>query len=73
MSSLAVLFPALSRYGVNKVEEMLRPLVEKGLKCVLIFGVPAKIDKVQCPIVGPFTSAVFFTELNYLLVLAIAN
>uniref|UniRef100_A0A3Q2PPA9 Delta-aminolevulinic acid dehydratase n=1 Tax=Fundulus heteroclitus TaxID=8078 RepID=A0A3Q2PPA9_FUNHE len=33
------------RYGVNKLEAMLRPLVEKGLKCVLIFGVPAKIAK----------------------------
>lgn len=36
----------LSRYGVNKLEGMLRPLVEKGLKCVLIFGVPAKVAKV---------------------------
>uniref|UniRef100_A0A8C7W4C7 Delta-aminolevulinic acid dehydratase n=1 Tax=Oncorhynchus mykiss TaxID=8022 RepID=A0A8C7W4C7_ONCMY len=34
-----------NRYGVNKLEGMLRPLVEKGLKCVLIFGVPAKIAK----------------------------
>lgn len=31
---------------MNKLEEKLRPLVEKGLKCVLIFGVPAKIAKV---------------------------
>ncbi|KAJ8408656.1 hypothetical protein AAFF_G00252910 [Aldrovandia affinis] len=37
--------PGQARYGVNKVEDMLRPLVEKGLKCVLIFGVPAKIAK----------------------------
>lgn len=34
------------RYGVNKLEGMLRPLVDNGLKCVLIFGVPAKIAKV---------------------------
>lgn len=34
------------RYGVNKLEGMLRPLVENGLKCVLVFGVPAKIEKV---------------------------
>lgn len=34
------------RYGINKLEGMLRPLVEKGLKCVLIFGVPAKVAKV---------------------------
>uniref|UniRef100_A0A3Q1FB06 Delta-aminolevulinic acid dehydratase n=1 Tax=Acanthochromis polyacanthus TaxID=80966 RepID=A0A3Q1FB06_9TELE len=37
--------PGQARYGVNKLEEMLKPLVENGLKCVLIFGVPAKIAK----------------------------
>lgn len=37
--------PGQARYGVNKLEGMLRPLVENGLKCVLIFGVPAKIAK----------------------------
>lgn len=26
---------------------MLRPLVEDGLKCVLIFGVPSKVPKVS--------------------------
>lgn len=36
----------ITRYGINKLEDMLRPLVENGLKCVLIFGVPAKIAKV---------------------------
>lgn len=36
----------IHRYGVNKLEGMLRPLVENGLKCVLIFGVPAKVEKV---------------------------
>lgn len=45
LSSLPMLSPLL-RYGVNKLEGMLRPLVEKGLKCVLIFGVPAKVAKV---------------------------
>jgi len=34
------------RYGVNKIEGLLRPLVDKGLKCVLIFGVPANVAKV---------------------------
>lgn len=34
------------RYGINKLEAMLRPLVENSLKCVLIFGVPSKIQKV---------------------------
>lgn len=38
---------ALLRYGVNKLEGMLRPLVEDGLKCVLIFGVPSKVHKVS--------------------------
>ncbi|TRZ03571.1 hypothetical protein DNTS_013489 [Danionella cerebrum] len=37
--------PGQARYGVNKIEGLLGPLVEKGLKCVLIFGVPAKIAK----------------------------
>uniref|UniRef100_A0AAY5F5Y2 Delta-aminolevulinic acid dehydratase n=1 Tax=Electrophorus electricus TaxID=8005 RepID=A0AAY5F5Y2_ELEEL len=37
--------PGQARYGVNKLEGMLHPLVEKGLKCVLIFGVPAKVAK----------------------------
>lgn len=37
--------PGQARYGVNRLEELLQPLVEKGLKCVLIFGVPAQIPK----------------------------
>ncbi|KAK7895421.1 hypothetical protein WMY93_020746 [Mugilogobius chulae] len=37
--------PGQARYGVNRVEELLQPLVQKGLKCVLIFGVPAKVIK----------------------------
>ncbi|XP_030391732.1 delta-aminolevulinic acid dehydratase [Gopherus evgoodei] len=37
--------PGQARYGVNKLEGMLRPLVDEGLKCVLIFGVPTKIPK----------------------------
>ncbi|XP_010142991.1 PREDICTED: delta-aminolevulinic acid dehydratase, partial [Buceros rhinoceros silvestris] len=36
---------SLLRYGVNKLEGMLRPLVGDGLKCVLIFGVPSKVHK----------------------------
>ena len=34
------------RYGVNRLEEFVGPLVSKGLKSVLIFGVPSKIEKV---------------------------
>ncbi|NWU63766.1 HEM2 dehydratase, partial [Pterocles burchelli] len=37
--------PGQARYGVNKLEGMLRPLVGDGLKCVLIFGVPGKVHK----------------------------
>nr|XP_033816572.1 delta-aminolevulinic acid dehydratase isoform X2 [Geotrypetes seraphini] len=37
--------PGQARYGINKLEEMLSPLVEKGLKCVLIFGVPSNMKK----------------------------
>lgn len=36
----------INRYGVNQLEAVLHPLVENGLKCVLIFGVPSKIQKV---------------------------
>ncbi|XP_005994534.1 delta-aminolevulinic acid dehydratase [Latimeria chalumnae] len=37
--------PGQARYGVNKLEELLRPLIDNGLKCVLVFGVPAKLAK----------------------------
>ncbi|KAK6470994.1 delta-aminolevulinic acid dehydratase-like isoform X1 [Huso huso] len=37
--------PGQARYGINKLEGMLRPLVDDGLKCVLIFGVPANLPK----------------------------
>ncbi|XP_041099696.1 delta-aminolevulinic acid dehydratase-like, partial [Polyodon spathula] len=37
--------PGQARYGVNNLEGMLRPLVDDGLKCVLIFGVPASVPK----------------------------
>lgn len=31
--------PGVYRYGINHLEEMLKPLVAKGLKSVLLFGV----------------------------------
>lgn len=43
---VSLLCVPIHRYGVNKLEGMLQPLVDNGLKCVLIFGVPAKIEKV---------------------------
>ena len=38
--------PGQARYGINKLRDAIKPLVEKGLKTVLIFGVPEKIQKV---------------------------
>jgi porphobilinogen synthase len=37
--------PGQKRYGVNKLEQALRPLVDKGLVSVLIFGVPRSAKK----------------------------
>jgi len=37
--------PGVSRFGVNKIVDHLRPLVEKGLKTILIFGVPETVAK----------------------------
>nr|KAG5710502.1 hypothetical protein BaRGS_013148 [Batillaria attramentaria] len=37
--------PGICRYGVNRLREALSPLVDKGLKSVLIFGVPGKVEK----------------------------
>ena len=36
------------RVGVNNIEKVVSPLVENGLKSVLLFGVVTKLDKVQC-------------------------
>lgn len=38
--------PEQFRYGVNRVVGALRPVVAKGLKAVLLFGVPSKLPKV---------------------------
>ncbi|XP_034507356.1 delta-aminolevulinic acid dehydratase-like, partial [Ailuropoda melanoleuca] len=37
--------PGQARCGVHRLEELLHPLVAKGLKCVLIFGVPSNAIK----------------------------
>ena len=42
--------PEQRRYGVNRLEEALGQLVAKGLKTVLLFGVPAKLPKVAVPL-----------------------
>ena len=38
--------PGQKRWGVNKIEAFLAPLVQKGLRSVILFGVPTKMDKV---------------------------
>lgn len=37
--------PEQFRYGVNRVVDALKPVVAKGLKSVLLFGVPSKLPK----------------------------
>jgi porphobilinogen synthase len=39
--------PKQSRWGVNKLEEFIGPLVKKGLKSVILFGVPLNCEKVN--------------------------
>ncbi|XP_041368084.1 delta-aminolevulinic acid dehydratase-like isoform X2 [Gigantopelta aegis] len=37
--------PGQCRYGVNQLQEAVAPLVKKGLRAVLLFGVPENIEK----------------------------
>lgn len=37
--------PGQFRIGIEKLEEFLRPLINKGLRSVLLFGVPSQIQK----------------------------
>ena len=39
--------PGQKRWGINKLEGLLRPMVAKGLKSVILFGVPMKMEKVR--------------------------
>lgn len=39
--------PGQRRWGVNRLEEFLGPLVEKGLSSVILFGVPVNVAKVS--------------------------
>ena len=38
--------PGQVRYGVNRIEEFLKPILDHGLQSVLVFGVPSKLPKV---------------------------
>lgn len=46
--------PGQCRWGVNKLEEFIGPLVKKGLKSVILFGVPFKCEKV-CVCAYPYS------------------
>jgi porphobilinogen synthase len=39
--------PGQKRWGINRLEGFLRPLVEKGLRSVILFGVPLDLEKVS--------------------------
>lgn len=39
--------PGQKRWGVDRLEEFIGPLVKKGLKSVILFGVPFKCQKVR--------------------------
>lgn len=41
--------PGVYRQGLNHVKSMLDPVVESGLKSILIFGVINKLPKVNLP------------------------
>ena len=38
--------PGQCRWGINRLEEFLGPLVKKGLRSVILFGVPLTCQKV---------------------------
>ena len=40
-------YAPLNRYGVNRLISALEPLVSKGLRAVLVFGVPSQSNKVS--------------------------
>ena len=45
--------PGQRRWGVNKLEEFIGPLVRKGLQSVILFGVPLKCVKVRADLRSP--------------------
>jgi porphobilinogen synthase len=46
-STEIVSLPGQRRWGVDRLEEFLGPLVKKGLSSVILFGVPLKCEKVS--------------------------
>ena len=51
--------PGQRRWGVNKLEEFIGPLVKKGLESVILFGVP-----LNCVKVCPFSFDLFFASFE---------
>lgn len=49
-SQIIATLPGQRRWGVNKLEGFLRPLVQKGLTSVILFGVPQNCNKVRIPL-----------------------
>ena len=45
--------PGQRRWGVNQLEGFLGPLVQKGLRSVILFGVPLKCQKVRASSTAP--------------------
>lgn len=39
--------PGQKRWGINRLEGFLKPLIEKGLRSVILFGVPLDLEKVR--------------------------
>jgi hypothetical protein len=44
--------PGQKRWGINRLEGFLQPLVDKGLKGVILFGVPMNMEKVRVMLLG---------------------
>uniref|UniRef100_A0A673KLM7 porphobilinogen synthase n=1 Tax=Sinocyclocheilus rhinocerous TaxID=307959 RepID=A0A673KLM7_9TELE len=56
--------PGQARYGVNKIEGVLRPLVDKGLKCVLIFGAMTAFRRAGADIIITYYTPQLLTWLT---------
>lgn len=57
--------PGQRRWGVNRLEEFIGPLIKKGLESVILFGVPFDCNKVW--------SNLFFSWLTLNLVMNIGR
>jgi delta-aminolevulinic acid dehydratase/porphobilinogen synthase len=58
--------PGQKRWGINKLEGFLRPLVDKGLRSVILFGVPLDLEKVSLGVRFRCSSVVLLTLDSHL-------